>query len=93
MNETTSDIGGLSDARKQEIIERLRERGVPKACPMCGHGQWALMDGYVKPLVQNQIENNQFKNVRGGDRFLPLVALICNKCGHVSQHAVGILGL
>lgn len=93
MNENAASSQGLSEERKQAIIARLRERGVPNACPMCGNGQWTLADGYVKPLVQNQIDDNRFGNVRMSDSFLPLVALICGRCGFTSQHSVGMLGL
>jgi len=93
MNERPTNSQGLSEERKQEIITRLRERGVPKACPMCGNKQWTLADSYVKPLVQNQIEVNRAGHVRPNDGFLPLVALICNQCGFTSQHSVGMLGL
>ncbi len=60
---------------------------------MCGNKEWTLVDSYVKPLVQNQIEVNRVGHVRASDGFLPLVALICNQCGFTSQHSVGMLGL
>lgn len=93
MNESITDMSGLSEEKKREIVARLRDRGVPKACPMCGHNHWILADGYVKSVVQNHVDDNYLRSMRMNDRFLPLVTLICTQCGFASHHSVGILGL
>jgi hypothetical protein len=77
----------LSEERKLEIITRLQERGAPKACPMCGKGQWSLMGGYFNHPLQTQLDGL----VLG--KSVPSVIMICLHCGFISQHALGTLGL
>ena len=87
MSEKSTSTSGLTEARKQEIITRLQERGVSKACPMCGKGQWALLDGYFNQPLQTQLDGL----ILG--KSVPSVIVICNHCGYLSQHALGTLGL
>ena len=93
MSENAHDYNGLTEDRKKEIVARLRERGAPKECPMCGNLDWTILDGYVHMTVRDKIGNNQFNGAGLSSGFIPLVGLVCEKCGYFSQHAVGVLGL
>ncbi|MCL2103742.1 MAG: hypothetical protein FWH21_01590 [Kiritimatiellaeota bacterium] len=77
----------LTEERKQEILVRLQERGVPQACPMCKGKNWTLMEGYFNHPLQTQLG----KLVLG--KSVPSVVIICLHCGYISQHALGTLKL
>lgn len=87
MDEKSTAASELSEERKREIISRLQERGVNKACPMCGRGQWSLMGGYFNHPLQTQLDGLKLS------KSVPSVIVICNHCGFISQHALGTLGL
>lgn len=56
-------------------------------CPMCG-GQ----SGGVEPKVYMAPEPESMNGISGGDG-MPLVALSCDNCGHVSFFSVKVLGV
>ena len=82
----------FTNERKGEIVKILNERFQKNqhkiACPMCGHAQFTIADAYVRNDLQSDI-----KNVTLGGPSIPAVAIICNNCGFISQHAIGVLGL
>jgi hypothetical protein len=78
----------LTSEEKQKIIETLAQRGVNASCPMCGNKNFIMADGYF-----NQMMQKDFQNVTLGGPSIPTIATVCNNCGFVSQHALGVLGL
>jgi hypothetical protein len=78
----------LSEEQKQEIIDRLTERGVPKQCPMCATNKWVLGDGYVTQPLQGNL-----KGYNIGGAAIPAIPVICTNCGFISMHALGVLKL
>lgn len=79
----------ITQEQKQKIVERLRERGVVRPCPMCGKGSWVLADGYLNEALHGNLAYALFL----GGPSLPSAAIICTNCGFMSQHALGALGL
>lgn len=79
----------LDEKEKQEIITALVEKVKTFECPMCHHHSFTILDGYI---VQG-IQKNKNKIVLGNGPMLPSMALVCNNCGFMSQHNLGILGL
>ena len=79
----------LTNERKKVIVQALASRVDKMECPFCHQGRFTLIDGYITDSVQNEF-NNQ---VIGSKITLPSVALVCNNCGFISQHSLGILGL
>ncbi len=81
----------ISNEEKQKIISELNKRihsGNIK-CPMCGNDEhFILADGYFNPPMQDNL--NSF--VLGGSS-IPSIAIVCSKCGFISSHALGVLGL
>jgi ribosomal protein S27AE len=70
-----------------KIVKMLQERGVSTKCPRCGNNTWTLMPGFFILPFQ--------KDVKGyviGGPTVPAIAVICNKCGYISQHSAGVLG-
>lgn len=78
----------ISNEKKQEIIKALEERGVKLPCPRCGNEDFTLFDGYF-----NQPLQAHFKGMALGGLSVPSVVVACTRCGYLSQHALGALGL
>lgn len=79
----------LSEEQKKVIIEKLKEKGVRSACPMCTHSNFLIADGYFSHTLQSSIQEGL---IIGGPA-IPTIAIICTNCGFTSEHALGILGL
>ena len=78
----------LSEQDKKDIIRELTNRGATHSCPRCGHGNFDVLDGYFNQTIQGELTGM----VLGGPS-VPSAVIACNKCGFLSQHALGILGL
>lgn len=79
----------LTNDKKKEIVQALASRVDKMECPICHQGRFTLIGGYITDAVQNDF-NYQ---IIGSKTTLPSVALVCNNCGFISQHSLGILGL
>lgn len=79
----------LSEEQKQEIIRKLQEKGVKTKCPMCDHDNFIIADGYFANIVQKK----PVGAIVLAGQTIPTIPIICAKCGFISQHAIGILGL
>ena len=80
----------LNDNQKKEIIQALNSKiGRQIECPICHNHTFIFVDGY---LVQN-LQDDMTNIVIGSGSRLPSVAMVCNKCGFMSQHNLGILDL
>lgn len=62
----------------------LNEKGVTLPCPRCGHNVFTIADGYF-----NQVLQQNFTGIVLGGMTLPSVVTVCNRCGYISQHALG----
>jgi len=78
----------ISSEKKQEIIKALEERGAKLPCPRCGNNSFNLLDGYFNQTIQTDL-----KGMVLGGPSIPSVVVACNRCGYLSQHALGTLGL
>lgn len=78
----------LSSDQKRRIVEALEKAGAKLPCPRCGNGNFALLDGYFNQPVQMELGGL----VLGGPS-VPSVVVVCNRCGYLSQHALGVLQL
>lgn len=72
---------------RNEIIAALEAAGVRLPCPRCGNSNFSL-EGYVSLTVQSDPNT-----INLGGPAIPSVATVCSRCGHVSLHALGALGL
>ena len=88
MADKKREDGLLSEEEKHKIVARLRERGVPQRCPMCGKNKWAIGDGYVNQTIQGD-----YHGIHIGGTSIPSIPIICSNCGFLSHHALGVLGL
>jgi ribosomal protein S27AE len=78
----------VTQEMKQKIVAALTERGATLDCPRCGNGNFILLDGYFRNIVQPDVMNFHLDG-----NGVPSVVTICDRCGFMSQHALGILGL
>ena len=80
----------ISKEEKQKIISELNNRinsGNLK-CPMCGNNHFIIADGYFNTPMQDNLNGLEI-----GGPSIPSIPIICNRCGFISSHALGILGL
>lgn len=80
----------IKQEEKQRIILELNKRfnssGIK--CPMCGNNHFIIGDGYFNSFMQDD-----FRSLNLGGPSIPSIPVICNNCGFISMHALGILGL
>ena len=79
----------LNEDNKKELIKALTEKVKLLECPMCHNNSFTIVDGYIVQSVQNDKNNI----VLGNGPMIPSMAIVCNNCGFMSQHNLGILGL
>ena len=78
----------MDESKRNEIIEKLREKGANRPCPRCGNTTFSIIDGYFNQTIQDD-----FSGFLIGGQSIPSAITACNNCGYLAQHALGILGL
>ena len=78
----------MNKLEKDEIIQKLIEKGVNKPCPRCGNDAFTLIDGYFNQTIQDSVSGH----VVGG-ASVPSIVTACTNCGFLSQYALGSIGL
>lgn len=78
----------VSQEQKEKIIKALEERGAKLPCPRCGNKSFTLLDGYFNQTIQSELSG-----IMIGGPSIPSVVVACARCGFLSQHALGALGL
>ena len=76
-----------TDEQKNRIAAKLTEKGVRRACPMCGNPSFVLVDGYFSHPIQTDPDAGYSL----GGPSIPTVVIACQNCGFISEHALGIL--
>ena len=69
-----------------ELNKRFNSSGIK--CPMCGNNHFIIGDGYFNSFMQDD-----FRNLNIGGPSIPSIPIICDRCGFISSHALGVLGL
>jgi hypothetical protein len=72
---------------REDVVKRISEKGVNRACPRCGTEKFTLVDGFA---VFGMVDDLQDEGVRN---LVPSVCVACNRCGYLTFHALGPLGL
>ncbi len=78
----------ITQEEKERIAHQLNERIAEFKCPMCGNQHFIIADGYFCNILHDDMSRI---NLSGPN--IPTISIVCNRCGFVSQHALGILGL
>ena len=79
----------MSADEKQKIITALQNRQALLPCPRCHKQKFTLLDGYFNQTIQQNINTGL---IIGGPS-VPSAIIVCENCGYMSQHALGVLGL
>lgn len=78
----------MNQAEKDKIVSTLQEKFAKNPCPRCGNPEFALVDGYANQPIQDEIVG-----IVLGGKTIPTIIAVCTRCGFLSQHALGVLGL
>lgn len=78
----------LAPERADEIKKALQRAGANRPCARCGNTKWILADGYFNSLLQLK-----FDGIYLGGPTIPSAVTVCDRCGLIAQHALGVLGL
>lgn len=78
----------MTEDKKRKIVEALAERMPQLHCPMCGSSSFSLLDGFNIEIIQEDITKIQLDG-----RTVPSATFVCERCGFISHHAIGALGL
>lgn len=88
VSEITDNLLKLTPERKNEILAVLKEKNVNLPCPSCGNTNFSILDGYfIHTLLLSDTKNECDLPV------VPAIIIMCNRCGHLSQHSIKKLGL
>lgn len=74
---------------EQAILDKIKEKGAKLKCPVCGGSEMGIAPGFSNITLQNKIDGSIVSN----GPMIPAVYTICGKCGAMTPHAVGVLGL
>ncbi|MCK4814176.1 hypothetical protein KA005_00275 [bacterium] len=80
----------MTAKEKQKIVGILSKKGAVHPCPRCGEKGFTLLDGYFNQTIQQTLGGG---NTFIGGPSVPSIVVVCNNCGYMSQHALGVLGL
>jgi ribosomal protein S27AE len=73
--------------RSRELIDALTRKGATNPCPRCGNGQFSIVD---ETTIQIQPDAAV---ITFEGPVVPVVVTACSRCGYVSMHALGALGV
>ncbi len=73
--------------RNDQIIKVLEAKGARQPCSRCGAARFEIVGESNIPLQDDP------NILRIGGPSVPTVIVACSSCGHVWQHALGVLGL
>lgn len=78
----------LSIEDKQRIISKIKNVIQDIECPICHNKNFVIADGYFISSIRGDVNGMTL-----GGPSIPSIGIICDKCGFISHHALGILGL
>lgn len=74
---------------KQKISNALQQKQALLPCPRCDKQKFTLLEGYFNQTIQQDLQ----AGLTIGGPSVPSVVVVCDNCGYMSQHALGVLGL
>jgi hypothetical protein len=80
----------VTKEERERIGGILTSKGVTLPCHRCGQRQFAIA-GYSARRIQDSTDG--LGTVLLGGPSLPIVVVVCNTCGAISEHALGTLGM
>jgi len=83
----------MTPEQAQEVIQALKTRGVRLPCPRCGYGHFTLLEGFFSQPISGFPTAASGAMAFSAGPTVPSVVTACTRCGFLSQHALGVLGL
>lgn len=77
----------MKEELKKKLINSILERVPNYHCPICGSHSFSIVDGFAQVQLQNELS----RTVVLGGQVIPTFMIVCNNCGFISHHAVGII--
>ena len=74
---------------KQSIVEALARAGANRPCPRCGNLEFTLLSGYEHVPIAKKLGGT----LTVTRDVVPSILTVCERCGYLSAHALGALGL
>jgi ribosomal protein L37E len=74
---------------RDKIAKKLNEKGATLPCQRCNNNSFTVLEGFSNIHLQ---ENLSADWVIGGPA-VPVVHIVCNKCGAITPHALGALDM
>ena len=78
----------FTDDMRKEILAALTAKAPSPRCPLCGHTNWQLNDGFVFFVLQKNLDQ---LNLSG--QGIPGVSISCGQCGNTQFLNAITLGL
>lgn len=76
---------------KNKAIEKLTEKKAMLPCHRCGHKRFAILDGISSlPLMEDM---DMMGSLVVGGMSAPVLHVVCENCGAVTSHLLGVLDL
>lgn len=75
---------------KSRVVNALRNKA-RKPCNRCGQDTFEVVDGFFVQMVSEDTSKMPFST--GEVTAIPSIVVVCQKCGALTQHAIGALGI
>jgi ribosomal protein L37E len=79
----------LKSLDRDEVAQKLSEKGATKPCHRCGQNSFTVLEGYTNIQLQDDFKTGL---VIGGPS-VPVTHIACNNCGAITSHALGALDM
>ena len=76
----------LDSPNREQIVAALEKAGATLPCPRCGNSSFTVIESSSIPTLTPP-------NTINLGRLIPTAVVACTRCGYLSLHAYGVLGL
>jgi hypothetical protein len=83
----------MTPEQAREVVQALSDKGVRLPCPRCANLQFTLLEGFFNQPVSGDLTAASGAMAFSSGPTVPSVVTACSRCGFLSQHALGVLGL
>src|SRR5579871_340966 len=83
----------MSSEQAAAVLKALQEKGVRLPCPRCGNLHFRLLEGIFNQPVSGDMTAASGTLWPSPGPSVPSIVTACSRCGFLSQHALGALGL
>lgn len=80
----------MTNEDRKKITDAILAKGGNRPCARCGNQQFTLEGYFSSPVIEDK---HTVGALRAGGPVIPSVASICSRCGAMTFHALGALGL